>query len=203
MVQFYGKDKNSKNSEVSVYTLKSDSWRGIGDFPYDFTYNWVSGVFASGALYWAVSQNHGEELKNLIAAFDLRTEEYRTSLPWLIMPMWLEMRLLILLAFELKDPICRAGHEYGHGFVERGFKRCLRRKVLHSSGQLQRALGQSCLCRGLKSMPLKKRSYTITRPVYRAVSRVASRRGLKSMPLKKGFTFIRPAATNLRLIMPL
>ncbi|KAM7523260.1 hypothetical protein LguiA_013162 [Lonicera macranthoides] len=118
MVQFYGKDKNSKNSEVSVYALKSDSLRGIGDFPYDFTYNRVSGVFASGDLYWAVSQNHREELKNLIAAFDLGTKEYRTSLPWLLMPMWLEMRLLILLAFELKDPICRAGHEYGHGFVE-------------------------------------------------------------------------------------
>ncbi|KAM7523253.1 hypothetical protein LguiA_013155 [Lonicera macranthoides] len=55
MVQFYGKDKESFRAEVSVYSLKSNSWRRIGDFPYYLSYKRVSGVLASGALQWVVS----------------------------------------------------------------------------------------------------------------------------------------------------
>ncbi|KAM7523255.1 hypothetical protein LguiA_013157 [Lonicera macranthoides] len=80
MVQFYVKDKESFRAEVSVYSLKSNSWRRIGDFPYYLSYKRVSGVLASGALHWVVSR----KLRwlecpsgDLIAGFDLRSEEYR------------------------------------------------------------------------------------------------------------------------------
>ncbi|KAM7528793.1 hypothetical protein LguiB_032203 [Lonicera macranthoides] len=80
LVQFFGKDKESFRSEVSVYSLKSDSWRRIGDFPYYLSYGKVSGVLASGALHWAVSRKRrwlDLPRGDLIAAFDLRSEEYR------------------------------------------------------------------------------------------------------------------------------
>ncbi|KAM7522691.1 hypothetical protein LguiA_012593 [Lonicera macranthoides] len=77
MVQFYEEDaKHSFRSEVSIYSMKPDSWRRIGDFPYYFTYERVSGVLASGALHWVVTRNRSSS-ENLIVAFDLRTEEYR------------------------------------------------------------------------------------------------------------------------------
>ncbi|KAM7528799.1 hypothetical protein LguiB_032209 [Lonicera macranthoides] len=79
MVQFYGKDKESFRSEVSVYSLKSDSWRRIGDFPYYLSYERVSGVLASGALHWVVSRKRRRLERfsgDLIVAFDLRSEEY-------------------------------------------------------------------------------------------------------------------------------
>ncbi|KAM7523286.1 hypothetical protein LguiA_013188 [Lonicera macranthoides] len=80
MVQFYGKGEESFRSEVSVYSLKSDSWRKISDFPYYLSYERVSGVLANGALHWVVNRKRrwGDfSSGDLIAAFDLRTEEYR------------------------------------------------------------------------------------------------------------------------------
>ncbi|KAM7528801.1 hypothetical protein LguiB_032211 [Lonicera macranthoides] len=54
MVQFYGKDKDTLSSEVSVYSLKLDSWRRTRDFPYYLSYEIDSSVFVSGALHWVV-----------------------------------------------------------------------------------------------------------------------------------------------------
>ncbi|KAM7528800.1 hypothetical protein LguiB_032210 [Lonicera macranthoides] len=34
IVQFYGRHEDSVRPEVSLYSMKSDSWRRIGDFPY-------------------------------------------------------------------------------------------------------------------------------------------------------------------------
>ncbi|KAM7523294.1 hypothetical protein LguiA_013196 [Lonicera macranthoides] len=81
MVQFYGYDEESFWSEVNVYSLKSDSWRRIEDFPYYISYERVSGVLASGALHWVVSRKRRSWGHNssadLIASFDIRSEEYR------------------------------------------------------------------------------------------------------------------------------
>ncbi|KAM7477651.1 hypothetical protein LguiA_025864 [Lonicera macranthoides] len=93
----------------------------------------------------------------------------KTSIPWLIMPMWLKMRLLILLGFKLKDAICRAGHEYG--LVAMSFRPIMPQwKVL---GRLARL--------GLRANAFEERAY-------QAICQDASRRGLKSMPMKKGLT---------------
>ncbi|KAM7528817.1 hypothetical protein LguiB_032227 [Lonicera macranthoides] len=81
MVQFYGYDEESFWSEVNVYSLKSDSWRRIEDFPYYISYERVSGVLAGGALHWVVSRKRrswgGHSSADLIASFDIRSKEYR------------------------------------------------------------------------------------------------------------------------------
>ncbi|KAM7523265.1 hypothetical protein LguiA_013167 [Lonicera macranthoides] len=80
MVQFYGKGEESFRSEVSVYSLKLDSWRKISDFPYYLSYERVSSVLANGALHWVVSRKRrwGDRTSgDLITTFDIRTEEYR------------------------------------------------------------------------------------------------------------------------------
>ncbi|KAM7523251.1 hypothetical protein LguiA_013153 [Lonicera macranthoides] len=70
-------------SEVSVYSLKSDSWRRIGDFPYYLIYGRVSGVLACGALHWAVSRkSRWLDLPrgDLITAFDLRKRDVKVEI---------------------------------------------------------------------------------------------------------------------------
>ncbi|KAL3516166.1 hypothetical protein ACH5RR_023068 [Cinchona calisaya] len=62
-------------SQVKVYSLKSDSWRSVEDFPYYFDWG-NSGKLANGALHWVVKASAKSESENLIAAFDLGTEEY-------------------------------------------------------------------------------------------------------------------------------
>ncbi|KAK2984010.1 hypothetical protein RJ640_024224 [Escallonia rubra] len=77
MVQFYGADDDSFGSEVKVYSLNSNSWQRIQDFPYYLRYKLCHGVLASRALHWVVSRKPESDAENLIAAFDLGSEEYR------------------------------------------------------------------------------------------------------------------------------
>ncbi|KAG5549750.1 hypothetical protein RHGRI_014900 [Rhododendron griersonianum] len=59
--------------EVKVYTLRTDSWRRIGDFPHgDLPYRHSSGVFVNGALHWNVSR----ETNGIIVSLDLAKETY-------------------------------------------------------------------------------------------------------------------------------
>ncbi|XP_059645948.1 F-box protein CPR1-like [Cornus florida] len=77
IVQFYGIDHDSFDSEVKVYSLKSNSWRRIQDFPYYLLYKRVNAAVVNGALHWVVSRKPESDTANLIAAFDLGVEEYR------------------------------------------------------------------------------------------------------------------------------
>lgn len=60
-----------------VYSLRSNSWQRIQDFPYYLRYKRCYGVLACGALHWIVSRKYESDTANLIAAFDLATNEYR------------------------------------------------------------------------------------------------------------------------------
>ncbi|PON58761.1 F-box domain containing protein [Trema orientale] len=77
MVQFFGRDSDSFDSEVKVYSAKSNTWKRISDFPYYLCYKRGYGVLASNALHWVVSQTPESDISKFIVAFDLVTEEYR------------------------------------------------------------------------------------------------------------------------------
>ncbi|KAH7836720.1 hypothetical protein Vadar_004760 [Vaccinium darrowii] len=77
-IQFYGQDVwDSFDSEVKVYSMKSHSWRRIQDFPYYLRYKRSYGELVGSALHWVVSRKPESDVANLIAAFDLTSEEYR------------------------------------------------------------------------------------------------------------------------------
>ncbi|GMP75729.1 hypothetical protein CsSME_00032713 [Camellia sinensis var. sinensis] len=65
MIQFYGDDWNSFDSEVKVYSLKSNSWRRIQDFPYYLRYKRGYGVLVGSALHWVVSRKYDSDTANL------------------------------------------------------------------------------------------------------------------------------------------
>ncbi|XP_059628783.1 F-box protein CPR1-like, partial [Cornus florida] len=80
IVQYYGEKDDSLYFEVMVYSLKSNSWQRIQDFPYYLPYNpglLQNAVFVRGALHWIVCREPRSVEANLIAAFDLGVEEYR------------------------------------------------------------------------------------------------------------------------------
>ncbi|XP_059645933.1 F-box protein CPR1-like [Cornus florida] len=57
ITQLYDKDDNdSFDSIVTIYSLKSNSWRRIQDFPYYFLHNRPDAALASGAFHWVVSR---------------------------------------------------------------------------------------------------------------------------------------------------
>ncbi|XP_059632197.1 F-box protein CPR1-like [Cornus florida] len=84
MVQYYGKDDHLLDRElkdfreVKVYSMKSNSWRRVKDFPYYLSKYQISGVFISGALHWVVNQRSESPscMAALIASFDIGSEEY-------------------------------------------------------------------------------------------------------------------------------
>ncbi|CDP17261.1 unnamed protein product [Coffea canephora] len=77
IVQFYGVSSDTFDSEVKIYSLRSNSWKRIQDFPYYLRYRRVYGMLANGVLHWLVTRNPKSYTAVLIAAFDLATEEYR------------------------------------------------------------------------------------------------------------------------------
>lgn len=78
IIQFYGEDVwDSFENEVKVFSLKQNSWRRIQDFPYYLRYKRSWGILANGALHWVVSRKPESDPSNVIAAFDLASEEYR------------------------------------------------------------------------------------------------------------------------------
>ena len=84
MVQFVG-DNGFFSAEVKVYSLKSNSWRGIKDIPNYIRYLFQLGyllfyrrgyaTLAGGALHWVVPAGFGWYC--MIVAFDLVAEEFR------------------------------------------------------------------------------------------------------------------------------
>ncbi|KAL6553509.1 hypothetical protein OROGR_007351 [Orobanche gracilis] len=73
IIHFFGEVEN----EVKVYSMKSDSWRRIEDFPYFLCYKHAHGVLVGGALHWAVTMDDDlDDPERWIASFDIATEEY-------------------------------------------------------------------------------------------------------------------------------
>ncbi|EXB41581.1 F-box protein [Morus notabilis] len=78
MVQFFGNvGEDSFDSEVKVYSAKSNTWKRIRDFPYYLRYKHGFGVLSNNALHWVVSRKPLSDVSNLVFAVDLVTEEYR------------------------------------------------------------------------------------------------------------------------------
>lgn len=76
---YYG---HVRHSEVLVFTMKSNSWRRIQDFPYYFCDYECPGVLISSALHWFVCQNPSTRYSHshtprFVASFDLTNEDYQ------------------------------------------------------------------------------------------------------------------------------
>ncbi|GJU70132.1 putative F-box domain containing protein [Tanacetum coccineum] len=68
--------KGLHESLVQVLSLKSNTWKLIGQFNYLFCYN-KPGILCNGALHWFVFDYHDNEISNqVILSFDLSREEF-------------------------------------------------------------------------------------------------------------------------------
>ncbi|KAI3774432.1 hypothetical protein L1987_48987 [Smallanthus sonchifolius] len=77
LVQYCSLFKELVHSKIEVFSLKTEVWREIGDFPYHLCSRRYLNVFANGALHWLVSRKPEVKVGFLIAAFDLATEEFK------------------------------------------------------------------------------------------------------------------------------
>ncbi|XP_027158555.1 F-box protein CPR1-like [Coffea eugenioides] len=77
IIQFYGISSDTFDSDVKVYSFRSNSWKRIQNVPYYLCYKMAYGMLANGALFWVVSRKPESNTARLIAAFDLATEAYR------------------------------------------------------------------------------------------------------------------------------
>ncbi|XP_043718177.1 F-box protein At3g07870-like [Telopea speciosissima] len=64
---------SSCSSLVQVHTLGSDSWRRIGEIPFEIR-DWLSGVFVNGALHWIAIRSSRPDT---IVSFDVGNEKFR------------------------------------------------------------------------------------------------------------------------------
>lgn len=76
VVEFRGFDMSWIMSVAKVYSSKSNTWRKIGNFPYQVPYKRVWGVHLNGALHTAVKAWDAGDLSWSIKAFDVRTEQH-------------------------------------------------------------------------------------------------------------------------------
>ncbi|XP_059645936.1 F-box protein CPR1-like [Cornus florida] len=102
MVQFVGKDDDSFHSEVKVYSLKSNTWRRVRDFPYHLLHRVLPGITINGALHWVVTPKPKLDTASLIASFDLGVEEYRL----VPKPECLDEDIVPLFVVALGDCLC-------------------------------------------------------------------------------------------------
>ncbi|XVF62524.1 hypothetical protein PTKIN_Ptkin09bG0015200 [Pterospermum kingtungense] len=82
MVQFKAKDPVTAvdmETEVRVYSFRTNSWRRIKGFPCRFKYYrpYGIGILANHALHWVVRRRTWSVIWSFVVAFDLGTEEYR------------------------------------------------------------------------------------------------------------------------------
>lgn len=68
-------------SKVKVYSMATNSWRKIQDFPHGVSPYQNSGKFVSGTLNWAASYSVGSTSLWVIVSLDLQKETYREVLP--------------------------------------------------------------------------------------------------------------------------
>ncbi|KAM7488233.1 hypothetical protein LguiB_025717 [Lonicera macranthoides] len=79
----YGKPMRDVEQKVEIYTLKTNSWKTIqGGIPYgNVSIEAVQGTLVDGSIYWIVTDADfvdKEEFDNLILAFDLIDEKFRS-----------------------------------------------------------------------------------------------------------------------------
>lgn len=67
--------------KVKVYSMATNSWRKIQDFPHGFLPFQNSGKFVSGTLNWAANHSIGPSSFWVIVSLDLHKETYREVLP--------------------------------------------------------------------------------------------------------------------------
>ncbi|KAK9070944.1 hypothetical protein SSX86_009512 [Deinandra increscens subsp. villosa] len=77
LVQYCNLFKDPLHSKLEVFSLRSERWKEIGDFPYHLCKRRYLNVYANGALHWLVSKEPDLRTNFMIAAFDLATEELR------------------------------------------------------------------------------------------------------------------------------
>ncbi|XP_043693194.1 F-box protein CPR1-like [Telopea speciosissima] len=74
VVRFFGDHHYpglTSHSEVKIYSLRTNSWRRIGDLPIHLRYIYNAGNFANSALHWVGINS------KFIVSFDLKDEEFR------------------------------------------------------------------------------------------------------------------------------
>ncbi|EXB82447.1 F-box protein [Morus notabilis] len=78
ITQFHGELEDSFESDIAVYTTKTDSWRSSKIFlPYLIDLKTPNGVLLGNALHWVASkQPQKSDSSESIVAFDLVTEQY-------------------------------------------------------------------------------------------------------------------------------
>lgn len=70
--------RSRKRKEVQVYSRRCDSWKRIGNCPYDEVLQ-VDGAYADGFFYWLVLEKMGKDqlLRQRIGCFDLGEEKFK------------------------------------------------------------------------------------------------------------------------------
>ncbi|XP_026446614.1 F-box protein At4g22390-like isoform X2 [Papaver somniferum] len=67
-------DLGPHGSEISVYTLTSNSWRWVQHMPYGFFVGRRPGVFVNGALHWIATHVNELRKSESILSFNIRDE---------------------------------------------------------------------------------------------------------------------------------
>ncbi|XP_028755028.1 F-box protein CPR1 [Neltuma alba] len=65
------------DSQVKLYSLRTNSWKTIQHMPYALCCARTMGVFVGGALHWVVTRKLEPDAPDLIIAFDLKYENFR------------------------------------------------------------------------------------------------------------------------------
>ncbi|KAG4401428.1 hypothetical protein GLYMA_07G265800v4 [Glycine max] len=73
---FVDLQKRTFDSQVQLYTLKSDSWKNLPSMPYALCCARTMGVFVSGSLHWLVTRKLQPHEPDLIVSFDLTRETF-------------------------------------------------------------------------------------------------------------------------------
>ncbi|KAG5554862.1 hypothetical protein RHGRI_012432 [Rhododendron griersonianum] len=74
-ISYHHRETESADNLVSVYALKTNSWRRIENSPYDHShFEHQSGAFVCGALHWVASNG----MDDVIVALGLADEKFRT-----------------------------------------------------------------------------------------------------------------------------
>ncbi|KAJ7980150.1 F-box protein interaction domain protein [Quillaja saponaria] len=75
-ISSYPNGENSYKNKVKVYTMRSNCWRRIQEFPFSEPYN-ESATFVSGVLIWTAFYSNGSSYKRSIISLDLGKETYK------------------------------------------------------------------------------------------------------------------------------
>ncbi|PON91382.1 F-box domain containing protein [Trema orientale] len=77
MIHYYGRDISSFHSEVKVYSLKTNTWKRVADFPYNVMHC-ANGVLVGNSWHWMLGiQYQYSSAFEIVVAFDLVAESYR------------------------------------------------------------------------------------------------------------------------------